>query len=271
MYVVGFYSPHQQSGVTELSLAVATDLRAHFPLKVAFLSNSTLQKEPITAQTIHQFGDFTFSQQKKKLQSVKKSYDVVIFDASGSTLFKNLFELLPLVDRLFIVSHNDAPFAEALHQVLEFNKQFNPKSRDLVNQLHSHGNVVLREDEQKIGFTSHSDKNIKEIRDWIYRQYHVSQLHNYYISKCQTLVDRLTLTKRSLSEEAYELGFDFEMAMLLERYIALRQLCGQSYKDAIETVFPFFLRLDYSAILQQFQSELKVAQISFHSTPEATE
>jgi hypothetical protein len=270
MYVVGFYSPRQQSGVTELSLAVATDLRTHFPLKVAFLSNSTLQKEPITEQTIHRFGDLTFAQQKKKLQSVKKSYDVVIFDASGSTLFKNLFELLPLVDRLFIVSHSDAPFAEALHQVLEFNKQFNPKSRDLVNQLHSYGNVVLREDDQKIGFTSHSDKDIKEIREWIYRQYHVSQLHNYYIARCEKLVDTLTNTKRSISEEAYDLGLDFEKAMLLERYIALRQLCGQSYQDAIETILPIFLRSDYNAILQKFQNEYRIAQISFQSTPDST-
>ena len=55
MYMVGFYSPKEKSGVTELSLSVYQWLNKNTTLSVAFIAYGTLEKEESSSELIHGF------------------------------------------------------------------------------------------------------------------------------------------------------------------------------------------------------------------------
>ncbi|MFC4768314.1 hypothetical protein [Effusibacillus consociatus] len=262
MYLVGFYSPKEKAGVTETALLVANWLRQNTSLSIAFVSNGILEKEPITKETVHKFAELSFDEQKQKIKELKSAFDIVVYDAS-SGLSADILKLLPMADRLFILGEDDSRFSETLHHVIKFNRLFDRKSRDLVNELHNDETYVLEHDNHMIGFAK-PKQNIDDVGKLIYRDYSIYFLHRNYIDKYQELVAKFKeMPKEQLGKGAYQLGINFDKAILFQKYVQLREVCGQPYEEAIESIVPIFIKYDYGTILQQFQSEVYIAQIGF--------
>ena len=265
MYVVGFYSPKKQAGVTKMALEIYKKLQSYESLSIGFVSNHRLEVEPITDHTSHLFADLSLSEQKKKINMLKKEFDIIIYDAS-SGLSETTLNLLPVVDRLFILGEDDTFFAQTLFSVITFNRSFERHSKDLVNQLHNDGNYVLHNSaERKLGFTK-SSQNVSQVCDLIYHDYSLYFLHNHYVQQSEKVIAKLKKIKpENFTKEAYKLGFSFEKAVLFQRFVKLRTLLGQSYGKALDTLFPFFAKHTYAESLAKFEQELRVAQIHFES------
>lgn len=256
MYVVGFYSPRQKSGVTNMALSVTRYLREEKNLSVAFVSNGVLQNEPLTDETIDRFAALSTQKQKQIMKRLKQQHDLVIYDVSTPEFSNQILELLPLADRVFVLKDDDLPFQELLHSILTFNKQFNPKTKDMVNQIHNDGYYMLPKDE-RIGFTSHSDSNVKMTGEMIFRHYHMYKLHGYYVTRYNQIKKKLLDPSQedSIFQLAYKNGMDFKRALLLELFVVLRKANGQPYPDIIEELFPVFLQQDFTYLLKLFEQE----------------
>lgn len=256
MYVVGFYSPRQKSGVTEMALSVTRYLREEKKLSVAFVSNGTLQNEPLTDETIDRFAALTTRKQKQMLKKLKRAHDLVIYDVSTPDFTDQVLELLPLADRVFVLKDDDMRFQELLYSILTFNKQFNPKIKDMVNHIHNDGYYLLPK-EERIGFTSPSDRNVKTTGEMIFQHFQIYKLHVYYVTRFNEIKKKLLHLPhdRSIFQFAYENGMGFQKALLLELFVTLRQINEQPYPDIIEDLYPLFIHEDVSSLLQLFEQE----------------
>lgn len=262
MYLVGFYSPKEKAGVTETALLVAGWLKENTSLSVAFVSNGKLEKEPINEQTIHRFADLPYEDQKQKMKELKSSFDIVIYDAS-SGLSAEILNLLPIADRLFILGEDDSRFALTLQEVIGFFKAFDGKSRDLINEIHENRTYVLQNGDHMIGFTK-PKQDIEDVGKIIYRDYSLYFLHQNFAEKYRDLVSKMKqIPREKLGTGAYEFGIDFEKSMLFQKYVLLREVSGQPYEEALESVIPLIIANDYETILERFQNEIYVAQIGF--------
>jgi hypothetical protein len=259
MYLVGFYSPKAKSGVTELSLVIYNWLKMNTNLTVAFISYGTLEKEKISDELIHEFCNLTITEQKRKMKKMKKQYDIIIYDAS-SQLSDGVLKLLPIVDRLFVVGEEHADFAEKLHQIIEFNKIFDKSVKSFITHLQGNKTFIIRESkgEHVMGFNP-SKKDTNDIGQMVYTDYVTYFLEQTLIRINEKLFYKIkSIPKEELFHGLYELGIDFEVALIFNKYLSLREAIGQNYDEALENLFPLLINTSFSDLVNRFQKELDI-------------
>lgn len=263
MYLVGFYSPKEKSGVTQKSLAVFQWLRNHTSLKVAFVSNETLLEEPLSDAVHHEFGLLTMANRKKQMTRLKREFDLVIYDAS-SKLTDEVLQLLPLFDRLFILGEDNIKYAQTLRDLLQFDKMFDTSVRRFVHQLQDEKTYVVQDrDPNFVGFT-HLKRDAGELGEIIYNHWVSHALEHKLVDKHAKMVAKI---KKSPPEELetnlYNLGFSFDKALLFGRYVRLRVAMGQPWNEAVDDVYMIMIHQEYDFTLKKFQNELIFVQMSF--------
>lgn len=262
MYVVGFFSPKEKAGVTETALSIYHELKQHTTLSLAFVSNEKLEKEPFNPDMIHPFKTLSPAQQRKQIDQLKSKFDIVIFDAS-SKMTEDVLKLLPIMNRLFVLGEEHVKFTEMLYKVLEFNRLFDKKSKKLVNQVHNRGAFIVNNASQKIGF-SNAKEDIHKVCHMIYNDYLNYSLEQTFFGKYNALVKKLrSFPLENIGHESYKLGIEFQKSLLLSKYIQLRIALGQEKEQAVEDILSFVLEHEYDEVLQSFQQEMSLAQISF--------
>jgi hypothetical protein len=257
MYLVGFYSPKSKSGVTELSLMIYNWLKMNTNLSVAFISYGTLEKEKISDELIHGFSNLSITEQKRKMKKMKKQYDIIIYDAS-SQLSDGVLKLLPIVDRLFVVGEEYADFAEKLHQIIEFNKIFDKSVKSFIAHLQGNKTFIIRESkgERVMGFNpAKTDTN--NICQMVYTDYVTYYLEQTFIKTNEKLFNKIKrIPKDKLFNGLYELGIDFEIALIFNKYVLLREAMGQDYNQALENLFPLLINSSFNDLVNRFQKEV---------------
>jgi hypothetical protein len=262
MYLVGFYSPHKDSGVSQTALKVAKCLKENTDLSIAVVSNDDVRLGPNEELTVHEFKAMLLNDSQEKVTEYKDSFDIVILDVT-SGLSSDSLKLLPTVDRLFVVGHDDPAFVETLNKVIGFNRVFDRTSRYLVNQLHNAGKYVMRNDQERIGFAQPQD-DVDDICREIKDDYAIYYINQHYINRYNQLLAALkNVPVEELSHKAYELGIGFEKAFLLKKFVQLREMAGQPYTEAMESILGTVLRNDYGVLYQQFQDEAAIGRVSF--------
>lgn len=259
MYLVGFYSPKAKSGVTELSLVIYNWLKKNTKLSIAFISYGPLAKEKISDEIIHEFANLSIAEQKRKLKRMKKQYDIIIYDAS-SQLSNGVLKLLPIVDRLFVVGEEHTDFAEKLHQIIEFNKMFDKSVKSFITHLQGDKTFIIRENkgERVMGFNP-SKKDTNDIGQRVYADYLTYYLEQKFIKINEKLLNRIKkIPKDGLIQGLYDLGIDFEIAMIFHRYVLLRETIGQDYYDSLENLFPHLINSSFNDLVDRFQSEVNI-------------
>jgi hypothetical protein len=265
MYLVGFYSPKAKSGVTELSLIIYQWLKMNTNLSVAFISYGTLEKENTSSELIHEFSKLNVTEQKRKVKQMKKKHDIIIYDAS-SQLSEGVLKLLPIVDRLFVVGEEHKDFAIKLQQIIQFNKIFDKSVKSFISNLQGNQTFLLRENkaDHVIGF-NHYKQETNEIGQMIYTDYVTHYVNEKFIEINEQVFKKIKrIPKEDLFNGLYELGIDFEKAMLFQKFVILREVMGQNYDEALEDLFPLFMESSFPQILDKFQAELFVySKINF--------
>jgi hypothetical protein len=257
MYLVGFYSPKAKSGVTELSLSIYHWLKINTNLSAAFISYGTLEKEENSKNLIHEFSKLSLTEQKRKVKQMKREFDIIIYDAS-SQLSEGVLKLLPIVDRLFVVGEEHTDFAVKLHQINQFNKTFDKNIKNFITHLKGNKTFIIREDKEDkvIGF-NYTKKETSEIGQMVYSDYVTCYLEEKFIEKNQKVYKKIKqIPKENLYLGLYDLGIDFEKALLFHEYILLREALGQNYYEALETLYPLLIQSSFKEILEKFQTEL---------------
>ena len=257
MYLVGFYSPKAKSGVTELSLSIYNWLKLNTNLSAAFISYGTLEKEETSNELIHEFSKLSLTEQKRKVKRMKKEYDIIIYDAS-SQLSEGVLKLLPIVDRLFVVGEEHTDFAVKLHQIIKFNKIFDKSVKDFISDLQGNKTFIIRENKEDhvIGF-NYSKKETNDIGQMVYTDYVTHYLEEKFIEKNEKVLRKIKqIPKDNLFDGLYELGVDFEKALLFHKFVSLREAVGQDYNEALENLFPFLINSSFNDLLEKFQNEL---------------
>lgn len=257
MYLVGFYSPKAKSGVTELSLSVYNWLKKNTTLSAAFISYGTLEKEETSKELIHEFSKLSLIDQKRKVKVMKKQFDIIIYDAS-SQLSEGVLKLLPIVDRLFVVGEEYTNFAIKLHQIIQFNKTFDKSVKNFITHLRGNKTYIIREskDERVIGF-NYLKKETNEIGQMVYNDYLTHYLEEKFIEKNAKVFNKIKqLPKEELCFGLYNLGIDFEKALLFHKFVILREALGQNYLEAIESLFPHLINSTFDELLEKFQNEI---------------
>ncbi len=257
VYLVGFYSPKAKSGVTELSLSVFHWLKTNTNLSVAFISYGSLEKEDPSNHLLHEFSKLTLAQQKQKVKKMKKEHDIIIYDAS-SQLSEGVLKLLPIVDRLFVVGEEHKDFAVKLHQIIQFNKIFDKSVKNFITHLQGNKTFIIRENKEDrvIGF-NYSKKETNDIGQMIYTDYVTHYLNEKFIEKNEKIYRKIKrIPKEDLFRGLYELGIDFEKALLFNKYVILREVLGQDYYEALENLFPHLINSKFEDLLEMFQNEL---------------
>ncbi|WP_338452140.1 hypothetical protein R4Z09_09810 [Niallia oryzisoli] len=255
--MIGFYSPKAKSGVTELSLSIYKWLKEHTNLKVAFISYGSLEKEEISDELIHGFSNLTLTQQKQKIKKMKKEFNIIIYDAS-SQLSEGVLNLLPIVDRLFVVGEEHKDFAIKLHQIIEFNKIFDKRVKNLITHLQGSKTFILSENKENrvIGF-NYTKKDSNDIGQMIYTDYVTHYVKVKLIEKNEKILRKIKLIPQEvLHKGLYDLGIDYEKALLFHKFVVLRAALGQPYNEAVETLFPFLINSSFNELLDKFQNEL---------------
>jgi hypothetical protein len=258
MYMVGFYSPKAKSGVTELSLSIYYWLKLNTDLSTAFISYGTLEKEGLTNEVIHEFSNLTLTEQKRIVTNMKKEYDIIIYDAS-SQLSEGVLKLLPIVDRLFVVGEENTDFAVKLHQIIQFDKIFDKGVKNFIQQLKGNKTFIIRENKEGrvIGF-NYTKKETNEIGQMVYRDYVTRYIEEKFIEKNEKIYKKIKqIPKETLFRGLYELGIDFEKALLFHEYVLLREALGQNFEEALENLFPLLINSSFTEILEKFQNEIK--------------
>ncbi|WHX98229.1 hypothetical protein [Neobacillus sp. DY30] len=258
MYLVGFYSPKAKSGVTELSLSIYHWLKANTDLSAAFISYGSLEKEGLSEEVIHEFSKLTLTEQKRIVKNMKKEYDIIIYDAS-SQLSEGVLKLLPIVDRLFVVGEENTDLAVKLHQIIQFNKIFDKSVKNFIQHLKGNKTFIIRENKEGrvIGF-NHTKKETNDIGQMVYRDYVTRYLEEKFIEKNEKIYSKIKqIPKETLFRGLYDLGIDFEKALLFHEYVLLREALGQNYDEALENLFPLLINSSFEEILEKFQNELK--------------
>lgn len=257
MYLVGFYSPKAKSGVTELSLSIYNWLKINTSLSVAFISYGTLEKEEISNELVHEFSKLSLIEQKRKVKQLKKEFDIVIYDAS-SQLSEGVLKLLPIVDRLYVVGDEHREFAVKLHEIIQFNKIFNKSVKNFITHLQGNKTFIIREnmDDRVIGFNN-TKKDTDDIGQMIYTDYVTHYLEGKFIEINEKVFNKVKkIPKENLYKGLYQLGIDFEKALLFHQYVSLRVALGQGYDEALENLFPFLINFTFAELLERFQNEL---------------
>jgi len=260
MYLVGFYSPKAKSGVTELSVSIYHWLKTNTYLNVGFISYGTLEKENTSHELVHEFSKLTVSEQKRKVKQMKNDHDITIYDAS-SQLSEGVLKLLPIVDRLFIVGEEHKDFAAKLHQIIQFNKIFDRNVKSFINHLQGNKTFILREQKEGrvIGF-NYSKEETNDIGQMIYTDYVLHYLNEKFIEKNEQIFKKIkNIPKEDLFNGLYELGIDFDKALIFQKFVILREVMGQDYDDALEDLFPQLIHSSFKDILDKFQAELFVS------------
>jgi hypothetical protein len=257
VYLVGFYSPKAKSGVTELSLSIYNWLKMNTNLSSAFISYGTLEKEELSNELIHGFSKLSLTEQKRKIKTMKKEFDIIIYDAS-SQLSEGVLKLLPIVDRLFVVGEEHTDFAVKLHQIIHFNKIFDKSVKNFITHLKGNKTFIIREtkEDRVIGF-NYTKKETNEIGQMVYTDYVTSYLEEKFIEKNEKVYRKIKqIPKDNLYKGLYELGIDFEKALLFHEYVFLREALGQNYYEALENLFPLLIKSSFKEILEKFQHEI---------------
>jgi hypothetical protein len=257
MYLVGFYSPKAKSGVTELSLSIYNWLKMNTTLSAAFISYGTLENEENSTELIHEFSKLSLTAQKSKIKHMKKEFNIIIYDAS-SQLSEGVLKLLPIVDRLFVVGEEHTEFAVKLHQIIQFNKIFDKSVKNFITHIKGNKTYIIRENKEDrvIGF-NHTKKETNEIGQMVYTDYVTRYLETKLIEKNEVIYKKIKQIPRDyLYRGLYELGIDFEKALLFHEYVLLREALGQNYFEALETLFPLLIHSPFKDILEKFQTEL---------------
>ncbi|KEF35975.1 hypothetical protein M670_04865 [Schinkia azotoformans MEV2011] len=257
MYLVGFYSPKAKSGVTELSLSIYNWLKSNTTLLVAFISYGPLEKEEISNELIHEFSKLSLIEQKRKVKQLKKQFDIIIYDAS-SQLSDGVLKILPIVDRLFVVGDEHRDFAVKLHEIIQFNKIFDKSVKNFITHLQGNKTFIIREnmDQQVIGFNN-KKKDTDDIGQMIYTDYVTYYLERNLVENNEKILKKIKLIpKENLYSGLYDLGVDFEKALLFHQYVTLREALGQDYIEVLETLFPFLVNYSFAELLDKFQNEL---------------
>ncbi|WP_071395246.1 hypothetical protein [Bacillus tuaregi] len=259
MYMIGFYSPKAKSGVTELSLSIYHWLKENTNLDVAFISYGSLEMEEISDELVHEFSSLNLAQQKQKIKKMKKAYNIIIYDAS-SQLSEGVLNLLPIVDRLFVVGEEHTDFAVKLHQIIEFNKLFDKRVKNFITHLQGNKTFILSEKKENrvIGF-HYTKKESNEIGQMIYTDYVTHFVEVKFIEKNKKILKQiLQIPQEELHSGLYELGIDFEKAFLFQRFVILRVALGQPYYEAVETLFPLLINSSYNELFEKFHNEIYV-------------
>jgi hypothetical protein len=257
MYFVGFYSPKAKSGVTELSLSIYYWLKQNTCLSVAFISYGALEKEKISSEINHEFSKMSVTEQKRKIKKMKKDYDIIIYDAS-SQLSEGVLKLLPIVDRLFIVGEEHKDFAVKLHQIIQFNKIFDKSVKNFITHIQGSKTYIIRENkgDHVIGF-NYSQKETNNIGQMVYTDYVSHYLEETLIEKIDKVFKKIKkIPREDLFEGLYQMGIDFEKALLFHKYVILREALGQNYYEALENLFPLLITTTFEDILELFQNEI---------------
>ncbi|MEH7122409.1 hypothetical protein V7127_04085 [Bacillus sp. JJ1773] len=256
MYLVGFYSPKAKSGVTELSLSIYQWLKMNTPLSAAFISYGALEKEENSNGFIHEFSKLLLTEQKRKVKRMKKEYDIIIYDAS-SQLSEGVLKLLPIVDRLFVVGEEHTNFAVKLHQIIQFNKIFDKSVKSFITHLQGNKTFIIRENkvDRVIGF-NYTKEEANEIGQMVYTDYVTHYLEGKFIEKNEKVYNKIKqIPKEELYRGLYELGIDFEKALLFHKFIMMREALGQNYNEALENLFPLLINSSFQELLEKFESE----------------
>ncbi|NEU31767.1 hypothetical protein GN156_13430 [bacterium LRH843] len=257
MYLVGFYSPKAKSGVTELSLSIYHWLKKNTTLSAAFISYGTLEKEETSNELIHEFSKLTLTEQKRKIKKMKKQYDIIIYDAS-SQLSEGVLKLLPIVDRLFVVGEEHTNFAVKLYQMIQFNKMFNKNVKNFITHVQGNKTFILRESKENrvIGFNP-LKKEANELGQKVYTDYVTHYLESKLIEENEKVFKKMKkLPKQDLFKGLYELGIDYEKAMLFHKFVLFREALGQDYNEALENLFPHLIQSTFEELLKKLQIEI---------------
>lgn len=257
MYLVGFYSPKEKSGVTELSLSVYHWLKKNTSLTAAFIAYGTLEKEESSSELIHGFSQLTITEQKRQLKKMKKEYDIIIYDAS-SQLSEGVLKLLPIVDRLFVVGEENNDVAYKLHQIIQFDKIFDNTVKNFIAHLQGSKTFVLRENkgDRVIGF-NYKKEETNHIGQMVYTDYISYYLEKTFIARHIKVFEQIKqIPKEELYRGLYELGIDFDKAILFHKYVQHRVALGQTYDEAIEKLFPLLINNTFVELLQRLESEV---------------
>lgn len=267
MFVVGFYSPKPKSGVTELSLSVFHWLNNNSDLSVSYISNDKLEIDK-HKNIVDNFSSLSLPKQIQKINSLKKKFDVIVYDASNG-INHITFKVLPVVDRLFVLGEENIRFTEILYEVLHFNKTFDKESKRLISFVE--GAYILENEKSKLGFTDKS-ADAEKICEMIQNDFLIISLQNTQNIQFERVIKKIVTRKDEyLTELLYDLGFDFNKSLLFEKFIQLRQACGQDFVNAARNLFPLFMQWSYQELLKEFQDELYVAQINFKATKPSSE
>jgi hypothetical protein len=265
LYLVGFYSPKAKSGVTELSVSIYHWLKTNTNLSVAFISYGSLERENPSNELIHEFSKLSVPEQKRKVKQMKKAHDITIYDAS-SQLSEGVLKLLPIVDRLFVVGEEHKEFAYNLQQIIQFDKMFDRNVQSFIAHLRGNKTFILQEskDNHVIGF-NYSKQDTDDIGQMIYSDYVTHYLNEKLIDKNENVFRKIKkIPREDFSNGLYELGLDYEKAILYERYVKFRELMGQTYEDALEDLFPLFMHTPFPQILDKLQAELyMISKLNF--------
>jgi hypothetical protein len=259
MYLVGFYSPKAKSGVTELSLSVYDWLKINTTLSTAFISYGSLRKEEASDELVHEFSKLTLTEQKRKVKQMKKEYDIIIYDAS-SQLSEGVLKLLPIVDRLFVVGEEHKEFAVKLHQIIKLNKIFDKRVKNFITHLQGSKTFIIQENKegQVIGF-NYSKKETNDIGQMIYTDYVTYYINQKLIEENERIFKKIAqIPKDQLFEGLYELGIDFEKALLFQKYVLIREALGQNYNEALGALFPFLINNSFEELLDKFKTEISL-------------
>jgi hypothetical protein len=257
MYLVGFYSPKAKSGVTELSLSIYNWIKLNTNIAAAFISYGTLEKEETSNELIHEFSKLTLIEQKRKVKLMKKKYDIIIYDAS-SQLSEGVLKLLPIVDRLFVVGEEHTDFAVKLQKIIQFDKIFDKSVKNFITHLRGSKTFIIRENKEDrvIGF-NFSKNETNTIGQMVYTDYVTRYIEEKFIQKNIKIFKKiLRIPKKDLYKGLYELGIDFEKALLFHEYVFLREALGQDYQEALENLFPLLINSTYKEIFEKFQTEI---------------
>lgn len=257
MYLVGFYSPKEKSGVTELSLSVYHWLNKNTSLSSAFIAYGILEKEEASSNLIHGFSQLTVTEQKRQIKKLKKEFDIIIYDAS-SQLSEGVLKLLPIVDRLYVIGEENNEFAYKLHQIIQFDKIFDTRVKNFIAHLQGNKTFVLREQKEHrvIGF-NYKKEETNDIGQMIYRDYITHYLEKTLIERHVKVFEKIKqIPREELYKGLYDLGIDFDKAILFHKFVQHREALGQSYEEAIEKLFPILINSTFPELLQKLDSEV---------------
>lgn len=91
----------------------------------------------------------------------------------------------------------------------------------------------------------------------VYTDYVTHYLEEKFIEKNGKVLKKIKqIAKDDLYNGLYELGVDFEKALLFHRFVSLREALGQNYDEALEVLFPFLINSSFEELLEKFQNEL---------------